>query len=260
MGPALLSALLVAVCAALGHTFLLANLVTRRARVYTMMTVLLACCYILLLFTLTRVGFASTQTANNTLALLVIFAAIAATFVPLRQRVTELIDRLIYRDRYDYARTLHELGAQLASIQPLDEILSSIADDLRSAMNLSGAAILLRQSDGGFMVRGASGDCRDPVKARLVVEKAAGLAPSRATERWIPLTAHEEMCGILYIGPKCVPADLTLMTWPSSKRSPARPRSRSLTLSCWIGCAKRWRRWSCSAIAFSTSRRRSARP
>lgn len=180
----------------------------RRVLVYALMTAFLVGAYILFLSSLRRVVFAGVH-ANNVLVLLATSCLVAGTFGPLRRYVRELIDRLLYRDRYDYAQTLQALGARLASIQPLDEVLSSTADDLTRAMNLTGVAVLLRQPHGTFEVRAASGRCRDPDVAESLAQTAAGRLGSEPAGWWVPLIAHQEVSGLLYVGAKRIPGDFS---------------------------------------------------
>lgn len=200
--------------AILRHQLMDMDIVIRRTLVYGVMTFLLAGCYTAFLYALLLTGNERMLTDNPLLSL-VLSATVALTFVPVRDQVRRFIDRLVYRDRYDYVRTLRALASQLASAQPLDRVLSAVAENLRGAMNLRGAAILLRGPDGGFSVRAASGDYRDNAHIQsLLVESAAcgqanyaGLVHSSLS---VPLTAHGHEVGLLYLGPKRVPSEFHL--------------------------------------------------
>lgn len=189
------------------HRWLEIDVIIGRTLVYGAMTVLLAGCYAGFLSLLQRSRL-DHYPASPFLWLL-FFAAVTLTFTAIRERVRALIDGLIYRDRYDYARTLRDLGAELASMHPLDEALTAVAQSLTMAMNLRGAAILLRQPEGGFAVRGASGDCLDPTRQQQLVDTISAGGAGTTEGRWVPLIARGEERGLLYLGPKSRPSELS---------------------------------------------------
>ena len=178
-----------------------------RGLVYAMMTLLLAGCYALFLAGLELLGFR--PNSFDLLPSVVFFAAVAAGFVPLWTWVRERIDCLIYRDRYDYARTLRELGTQLASIQPLDEVLAMVVHRVAEAMNLTGAAILLEQGEEGLAMRAASGEYADESRGRVLVEQVLQAEGEALHGRRFPLVAGGEVHGLLYLGPKRIPGELS---------------------------------------------------
>jgi len=188
------------------------DVVIERTLVYGLLTLLLAALYALFLYGLQFAG-AVTSAGRDPVLSVIFFALVTLTFIPARDQIQRLIDRLIYRDRYDYASTLQSLGAQLASVQPIDQVLKEVACSLAGAMNLRGAAVLLREPEGNLVVTGAAGECARPEVAERLVERAhhwreeAKLPASLGY--WIPLQAHGEESGLLYLGPKRAPADLS---------------------------------------------------
>jgi signal transduction histidine kinase len=192
------------------HRLLDIDVVLSRTLVYAVMSLLLAGCYALLLAVLNLLTRDQTQTMSPALALL-FFATLTASFIPLHHRLRHLIDRLIYRDRYDHVHFLRELAAQFASVAPIDEVLPSITRSITHAMNLQGAAILLQQPDGGLAVRAASGKCAESACAEELVARAmAGREGNDAADagHWLPLVAHGGNAGLLYLGPKRTRAPL----------------------------------------------------
>jgi two-component system, NarL family, sensor histidine kinase ComP len=192
-------------CAILRCRFLDLDRAIARSLVYGAMTLLLAGSYALFLhgLNLARLG---QDAGDDPFFSLFFFAIMALAFIPIRDLVCRLIDQLIYGDRYDYARTLRAIGDQLISVQPIDEVLSTIASNLMGAMNLRGVAVLLRQPAGGFAVRIASGDAREAVVSQIPLDastiKRGDDFRGAGSGRWIPLVAHGEESGFLYLGPK----------------------------------------------------------
>lgn len=174
--------------------------VVDRGLVYGIMTLLLAGCYALFLSAISLLGFRPAPL--DVFPSVVFLAAVAAAFGPLWTWVREHVDRFIYRDRYDYAHTLRDIGSQLASMQPLDQVLTTVVQRVAEAMNLTGVAILLRQGDAEFLVRAASGDYASASAAEALAEQALEGDDETMGRRRVPLIAGGEVRGLLYLGPK----------------------------------------------------------
>lgn len=189
------------------HRLLGIDIIVGRTLVYGLMTALLSGGYALLLTAVARSPF---DRSIPNLALTVgFFVVVTLSFTFIRDRLRTVIDQLIYRDRYDYVRTLRLLGAQLASVGPLDGSLTEVVELLSRTMNLTGAAILLRAPDGTFAVRAACGSCLDgAVQATLVREVVDRCEPA-GSPHWIELVANDDDCGRLYLGRKRTHAQLT---------------------------------------------------
>lgn len=107
------------------------KVIIHRTLVYGAMTAVLTGCYVLFLegLTLSQLDHAG----DGRMLTLAFFVAVTLTFTTLRDHVRQIVDRLIYRDGYDYAATLRDLGDHLASLRPLDETLSKVAATLAAA-------------------------------------------------------------------------------------------------------------------------------
>jgi signal transduction histidine kinase len=69
-------------------------------------------------------------------------AAVALTYAPMRQRLQQVVDALLYRDRYDFGGTLQRFSQELAALQSQDEVASLLLDGLSDTLNLTGSAFL----------------------------------------------------------------------------------------------------------------------
>ncbi len=188
------------------HRLLDIDVVLSRTLVYALMSLLLAGCYALVLVVANLLTPEHTQEMSPSL-LVLFFAVITASFIPLHNRLRRLTDRLIYGDRYNHVYLLRELAAQFASVAPIDEVLPSITRSITQSMNLEGAAVLLQQPDGALAVRAASGACTEPAYAEMLVTRGVARRDGHAidaaeTGHWLPLVAHGGDAGLLYLGPK----------------------------------------------------------
>ena len=79
----------------------------------------------------------------GTAGLIIAIIITALLFDPLKNVIQERIDRLFYRTRYDYRRTLVEFGRDLNSETDLDKMLSAVVDRLSSTLMVDKLAIFL---------------------------------------------------------------------------------------------------------------------
>ncbi len=77
------------------------------------------------------------------IGLVIAIAVTAILFDPFKNFVQERMDRLFYRKRYDYRRTLIEFGRDLNSETDLDKMLTSIVDRLSRTLLVDRLAIFL---------------------------------------------------------------------------------------------------------------------
>ncbi len=187
------------------HKLLGVDVVVGRTLVYGGMTLLLAGCYALFLAAVDLMT--PSQRLGSDVAL-VFFAIVTLSFTPVQNWLRFQIDRLIYRDRYDYAEILRVTGAKLASVAPVEDLLVSLSESLASAMNLTGVAVIVREPRGELVVRGACGDyCDQSVSPALLAQLSGhGSATSGAVIR---LVANGEESGAIILGLKKSRAEFT---------------------------------------------------
>jgi len=176
-----------------------------RLLVHGVMLLFLAGCYVLFFYELNRIGLGR-ETQSNPVLVVIFFATVVLTFLPVQDRVRGVIDHLLYGDRYEHAQTLRALGAQLASLCPIDEALAAVAEGLASALDLRGVAIFLRQPGGDLAMRVATTACRDAAVAQPLLQQAAwqfaGAGIGADSGQWLLLVAQGDGCGLLYLGAK----------------------------------------------------------
>ena len=121
------------------------DVVINRTLVYGSLTVTLALTYsgsVALLQYLLR-----TLTAQETqLAVVASTLAIAALFQPLRRRIQEVIDRRLYRRKYDATKTLKAFGARLREETDLDRLGDEMVTVVRETMQPVHASLWIRST------------------------------------------------------------------------------------------------------------------
>ena len=79
--------------------------------------------------------------------LVVAMIVAALLFEPMKNWIQERLDRVFYRKRYDYRRTLIEFGRDLSSETDLDKMLSSVIDRLSRTLLVDRIAVFLSDSE-----------------------------------------------------------------------------------------------------------------
>lgn len=88
-----------------------------------------------------------------------VFAAliVAFVFLPLREKIQNLVDRLFGKKRYEYQRVLREMGKELNRVFAMPKLLQYILKNITKTMNISGGLIYLYEGNN-FQVKAAYGE------------------------------------------------------------------------------------------------------
>jgi len=146
---------------------------------------------------------------GRTVVLAVLVLLVVGAAVGLHGRAWRLLDRLIFKDSYDYRASLQDLSRGLSLASDLDTLGVAVPATLRRLMNLDGAVLLI--GDGEDMsVCGAAGtiqpallvalaetadDVRDLPRPRVV-------ALADTSVLVVPLRTHDAVVGYLCLGRK----------------------------------------------------------
>jgi two-component system, NtrC family, sensor kinase len=79
--------------------------------------------------------------------LVVAMIVAALLFEPMKNWIQERLDRVFYRKRYDYRRTLIEFGRDLSSETDLDKMLTSVTDRLSRTLLVDRIAVFLAEPE-----------------------------------------------------------------------------------------------------------------
>ncbi len=83
--------------------------------------------------------FAQGSLLVNALAAMII----ALSFQPLRNRIQKTVDRLFFKDKYDYHKTLKDFSGAITSILSLDRLLKMIVNKVTEVMHIGKGCIML---------------------------------------------------------------------------------------------------------------------
>jgi class 3 adenylate cyclase len=185
-----------------------ATVVIRRSLVYTVLAGLVTGSYAL------AIASANILLARADLVRSPWFSAgfvftVALVFHPLRERLRTLVDRVFFRERYDYARAIGTLARSMTSLLDLDEITRRVTTTVESAMHVRGVQLIPERPSGELVsvidaVPGAlsryqvAADPRFREVAAWALERYAALG----AEVLVPLRFQGQWRGLLVLGPK----------------------------------------------------------
>ena len=117
-----------------------------KALVYGLLTGLLGACYAGLILGLDSLAGAVTGATNEPIVLVISTLAIAALFLPVRQRLQALIDRRFYRRKYDAEKTLAAFNATLRNEVDLDQVQAQLLAVVTETMQPAHVSLWLRHA------------------------------------------------------------------------------------------------------------------
>ncbi len=120
------------------------DVIIRRTLLYSVLTALLALAYFGSVLTLQALFAALTIESRSELVTVLSTLAIAALFVPLRGRVQAVIDRRLYRRKYDAARTLAEFAASARDETNLERVSERLVGVVEQSMQPASVSLWLR--------------------------------------------------------------------------------------------------------------------
>ena len=125
------------------------DLIIKRSLIYGSIITTVAAVYVMIVFGLGQlVGIFVRQADNRTLNI-VAFVIIAFIFDPVKRRAERWIDRVFYRERYNYQRVLMEFSRELPSQMNLEEILESMISAITSTMHVEKMAVVVSDRTDG---------------------------------------------------------------------------------------------------------------
>ena len=126
------------------------DLIFKRGMVYTLAAAAIAGAYFALVAGVAELVHARIP-SSGPLGLTLAIVVTSLLFDPVRRWIQERLDRVFYRTRYDYRRTLIEFGRELNSQTDLDKMLNSVVDRLTRTLLVDRMAIFLA-TDKTFLI------------------------------------------------------------------------------------------------------------
>jgi len=196
--------------AILRHRLMDIDLIVKRGVIYGILLLLLASGYVLLAFLL----HALLGPLSDTTRILIIVAyslLVILTFAPLKARLQRVVDRYLFKDRYDYKQAIRSISASLASFTDVSLSARFLAESIPRILGLSGAYLVLQSASGRPEIMAKSGKFAPEIDGSLLAWakglKEGDLFPNFAgghsgVAYFIPLKIRDRQVGLLCVGEK----------------------------------------------------------
>lgn len=174
--------------AVLKHDLLEIGHVFQKGLIYSLLTGLLTASYGLAIISFNQ-GFKDLGQEWSILFSVFFFAVIVFVFEPLKRHIQAVIDKVLFKDKYNYHATLRRLSDTMTAILDLDEIMAKTLETLTETMHLEWGGVMLADDKAeGFHIR-----CQ---RGSLPVAPGLSLTPSNPVVRELvrrkgEITSHD---------------------------------------------------------------------
>ncbi|MBU0986432.1 MAG: GAF domain-containing protein [Proteobacteria bacterium] len=123
----------------------------KKGLIYSLLTALLTCLYAIIIIAAGKV-FKDFHFSDSIWFPILFFFLIAFVFGPLKTNVQTVVDRLFYKGRYDYQKTIKHVSQMIVSVLDYGQITKLLMKTISDAMKIEhGALFLLNTSDSNFI-------------------------------------------------------------------------------------------------------------
>lgn len=164
---------------------------------------------------------------------LIFFLIIIFIFGPLKTQIQKTVDRLFFREKYDYQQTIKSVSFMIASVLDFREIGRLLTETLMNAVRVESCALYIKSSDGqGFKIFSAKGShifsgkesfiaddstlavlmakCKRPLIRKSLmersgdadIEKVLSIMDGMNAEIALPMVFNETLNGFILLGEK----------------------------------------------------------
>ena len=202
------------------HRLLDVELIFSRSLVYTLASAATIAVSLMLLRVFRILG-VSTGDSGGTLVAVLSTLVVILLFTPVKTRIQEAVDRVLYRERYMSRRALLRLSQSLNNELDLARVTEQLIREVQSALGIEGIAVFLPEATGDYAIYRSNGCGADaeavrlPARGILVQKLSAGapvnveLSPGALTESapldlsyYFPCQVRGELIAVLGIGRK----------------------------------------------------------
>ena len=148
----------------LKHDLLDMGFLIRKGMVYSSITAFLMAFYAFLIVAFDMI-FKGFKISDSFLFPVFLFLIILFVFIPVKEKVQTVIDRIFFKGKYDYQKTLRDVSQAMRSILDMDEIVKRIIDTVINSMHATSVSVVLwNEEEKAFRVHSVKGECEKNVK------------------------------------------------------------------------------------------------
>jgi PAS domain S-box-containing protein len=188
------------------------NIFIRRGVIYTAISLVIASVFSLVIILM--IYYVHSLSILQAIFIALVMGIMASVlFGPLKNGIEYMVDKFIYKDKYDYHKTINELGSALNSITDIVTGSTAIVNTLAKKINLDGACLFTIAEDGSCEIVASMGiyteaEQQQQLMKLLSEHNSSIIFPNSAilsnpnVEFLIPLVASEKEIGGIFLSPK----------------------------------------------------------
>lgn len=145
------------------HDLLDMGILIKKSLLYSLLTAFLTSLYAVIIIGADLL-FADYDFSDSIYFPILFFLLIAFLFGPVRTRIQAVIDRIFFKGKYDYQKTIKHISRVITSILDIYEIAKRLMDTIENAILVENCALfLLNPSGTGFINFASRGGCYNSV-------------------------------------------------------------------------------------------------
>lgn len=137
------------------HDLLDMGILIKKSLIYSLLTAFLTCLYALLIIVVNAV-FKDVRFSNSIYFPIFFFVLIAFVFGPLKSFVQNFVDRVFYKGKYDYQKTIKHVSRMIVSVLDYDAIAKLLTDTVVDTMLVEHCCVFLWDSSKHHFVNFSS--------------------------------------------------------------------------------------------------------
>ena len=126
------------------HDLLDMGILIQKSLIYSLLTAFLTCLYALLII-LANAVFKDVRFSDSIFFPVFFFIFIAFVFGPLKSIIQGFVDRIFYKGKYDYQKTIKHVSRTIVSVLDFDAIAKLLADTVVNTMHVQYCSIYLSE-------------------------------------------------------------------------------------------------------------------
>lgn len=133
------------------HDLLDTEVLIKKGLIYSLLTACLTCMYALIIIAAEKV-FKEFDFSGSIYFPIFFFLLIAFVFGPLKSKIQAIVDRLFYKGKYDYQKTIKSVSQMIVSVLDYDEIAKQLIETIYDALQVEHCTLFLMDpSDSNFI-------------------------------------------------------------------------------------------------------------
>ncbi|MFA4911844.1 MAG: ATP-binding protein [Desulfobacteria bacterium] len=148
----------------LKHDLLDMGFLIRKGMVYSSITGFLMAFYAFLIVAFDMI-FKGFKISDSFIFSVFLFLVILFIFVPMKEKVQVAIDRIFFKGKYDYQKTLRDISQVMRSVLDVEEVVNLIIDTVINSMHVTSVSVVLwSEEEKAFRVHSVRGEHEKNVK------------------------------------------------------------------------------------------------